>query len=209
MNPLFLTIGLLRWEDDKGSVHDAPLILVPVNLRVPLRSRTAQLTIDTTSQVAPNFALLEWLSREHDLSIPELKEPTADKAGIDVHATLAAVRLAVRQAGLPFTVLPEGRLALLDLAAFRMWQDLNVYGERFLSNPLVSHLVHTPLERFVDPAATEADIGIWKSCDCRSRRIQHKCRPSPGQPRGARLCCRDLLAPASPRRSRTWWPNAC
>ncbi len=154
MNPLFLAIGLLRWKDDNQAEHDAPLILVPVNLRVPLRSRTAQLTIDTTSQVAPNFALLEWLSREHGLTIPELQEPTADKAGIDVHATLAAVRVAVRRAGLPFSVRAEGRLALLDLAAFRMWQDLNLHGERFLSNPLVSHLVHTPLERFVDPAAT-------------------------------------------------------
>ncbi len=155
MNPLFLTIGLLRWPD-KATVHDAPLILVPVRLQARPRSRSLTLSLDTSSHVAPNYALIEWLRREHDLEIPELVEPQTDKAGIDVAHVLSAVRTAVAQAGLPFSVSHEGRLALLDLASFRMWQDLNLHAETFMANPLVNHLVHTPTDPFEDPAAATA-----------------------------------------------------
>ena len=66
------------------------------------------------------------------------------------------MRTAVAQAGLPFSVSHEGRLALLDLASFRMWQDLNLHAEAFMANPLVNHLVHTPTDPFEDPAAKAA-----------------------------------------------------
>lgn len=153
MNPLFLCLGLLRWPHKPGVFAEAPLILVPVKITTT-RGRTSDLalSLDTTQQTTPNAALLEWLRREHDLTIPGLAEPITDRAGIDVDAVLTAVREAVQQRGLPFDIRGEARLAMLDLSSFRMWQDLNAHAERFLDRPLVKHLVHTPVEQFIDSA---------------------------------------------------------
>ena len=51
----------------------------------------------------------------------------------------------------------EARLAILDLSAFRMWQDLNLNADHFFERPLVRHLVENPTETFEDPAVESAD----------------------------------------------------
>lgn len=152
MNPLFLCLGLIKWSHKPEALAEAPLILVPVHLTERRARGRFSLSLDTSSQTTPNAALIEWLRSEHDLVIPELAEPAADRAGIDVDAVLSAVGAAVASRGLPFTVAAEARLAVLDLTAFRMWSDLNQHGDSFLEQPLVKHLVHTPTEHFVDPA---------------------------------------------------------
>ncbi|WP_148612643.1 AAA domain-containing protein [Nocardioides rubriscoriae] len=160
MNPLFLCIGLLRWPYKPGVFAEAPLILVPVNIAVARGRQEFTLTLDSSQQTTPNAALIEWLRREHGLSIPGLAEPLADRAGIDVDGVLAEVRKAVAERGLPLDVSGEARLATLDLSAFRMWQDLNLNADHFFERPLVKHLVHTPTETFEDPAieaAADAD----------------------------------------------------
>nr|WP_231882041.1 DUF4011 domain-containing protein [Microbacterium chocolatum] len=153
MNPLFLCLGALRWplKDRSGALASAPLILVPVKIAVR-RGGGFVLSLDTSAQTTPNAALIEWLRREYDLVIPSLSEPAADRAGIDVDAVLADVRNAIAARGLALDVASTASLALLDLAAFRMWQDLNIHGDAFLRHPLVDHLVHTPTEAFADAA---------------------------------------------------------
>jgi stress response protein SCP2 len=158
MNPLFLCLGMLRWAHKPGALADAPLILVPVRITARRGRNEFGLALDPSAHTTPNAALLEWLRREHDLLIPELAEPAADHAGIDVDGVLAAVRIAVAKRGLPFDVTSEAKLALLDLSAFRMWQDLHANGDAFLERPLVRHLVHTPTERFIDPAIATGDV---------------------------------------------------
>ncbi|GAA3694476.1 DUF3320 domain-containing protein [Terrabacter ginsenosidimutans] len=153
MNPLFLCLGLLRWPYKPGVLADAPLILVPVNIAVTRGRQEFTLSLDSSQQTTPNAALLEWLRREHGLSIPGLAEPLADRAGIDVDGVLAEVRAAIADRGLSLEVSGQARLAMLDLSAFRMWQDLNNNAEHFFERPLVKHLVHTPTDTFQDPAA--------------------------------------------------------
>ncbi|WP_162259387.1 AAA domain-containing protein [Phycicoccus sp. Soil803] len=156
MNPLFLCIGLLRWPYKAGVFAEAPLILIPVNIAASRGRQEFTLSLDSSQQTTPNAALIEWLRREHGLTIPGLAEPLADRAGIDVDGVLAEVRKAVADRGLPFDVAAEARLATLDLSAFRMWQDLNVNADHFFERPLVKHLVHTPTETFEDPAIEAA-----------------------------------------------------
>ena len=153
MNPLYLCLGLLRWPHKPGVFVDAPLILVPVNLSVARGGQEFSLALDSSGHTTPNAALIELLRREHDLIIPGLAEPLEDRAGIDVDGVLTEVRRAVTQSGLNLDVAAEARLALLDLSAFRMWQDLTANAERFLARPLIRHLVDTPTQTFVDPAA--------------------------------------------------------
>ncbi|WP_100350241.1 AAA domain-containing protein [Luteimicrobium subarcticum] len=157
MNPLFLCIGTLRWPYKPGASAAAPLILVPVKITARRGHAAFTLALDTAGQTTPNMALLEWLRREHGLAIPELAELATDRGGIDVDGTLAAVERAVAQRGLDLGIVREAHLALLDLSSFRMWQDLNRHAGTFLERPLVSHLVHTPTEEFVDAAAQGAE----------------------------------------------------
>lgn len=156
MNPLFLCLGLLRWPYKPGVFAEAPLILVPVNVTVARGRQDFTLSLDATQRTTPNAALIEWLRREHGLSIPGLTEPLADRAGIDVDGVLAEVRKAVAERGLAFDVAAEARLATLDLSAFRMWQDMNVHAETFIDRPLIRHLIETPTEQFEDPAIMAA-----------------------------------------------------
>lgn len=161
MNPLYLCLGLLRWPYKDGVMAEAPLILVPVNLKVTRGRHDFTLSLDASQQTTPNAALMEWLRREHGLTIPGLVEPLTDKAGIDVDGVLAEVRRAVTDAGLPLDVTAEARLAMLDLSAFRMWQDLNQHADAFLERPLVQHLVHTPTADFIDPlVASDAPTAV-------------------------------------------------
>lgn len=162
MNPLFLCIGLLRWEYKPDVFADAPLILVPVNISVARGRQEFTLSLDSSQHTTPNAALIEWLRREHGLSVPGLTEPLTDRAGIDVDAVLTELRNALLAHPLPFraSVASEARIATLDLSAFRMWQDLNLNADHFFERPLVKHLVHTPTETFEDPAieaAADAD----------------------------------------------------
>ncbi|QJW35489.1 AAA domain-containing protein [Cellulosimicrobium protaetiae] len=151
MNPLFLCLGLIKWSHKAGAVAEAPLILVPVNLAERRSRGRFSLTLDPSSQTTPNAAVIEWLRREHDLAVPELAEPAADRAGIDVDAVLSAVGRSVAERGLPFAVAAEARLAILDLSAFRMWSDLHHHGDSYLEQPLIKHLTHTPAEPYIDP----------------------------------------------------------
>lgn len=153
MNPLFLCIGLLRWSYQSSGEEkfaEAPLILVPVNISVGRRDNIT-LSLDATQQTTTNAALIEWLRREHGITIPGLDEPLVDRAGIDVAALLEEVDRAIAAAGIRAQVKAEAKLAVLDLSAFRMWQDMNLHAERFLEQPLIKHLVETPTEQFLDP----------------------------------------------------------
>ncbi|MFG6491274.1 DUF4011 domain-containing protein [Microbacterium sp. P03] len=155
MNPLYLCLGILRWTHSPGKLADAPLILVPVNLVGVRGGKEFSLSLDATQQTTTNAALIEWLRREHGVTIPGLVEPISDRAGIDVDAVITEVRNALigHQGTLDAQVLAEARLATLDLSAFRMWQDLNAHADGFLERPLVRHLVETPTEEFQDAAA--------------------------------------------------------
>lgn len=159
MNPLFLCLGLFRWEYKPDVFAEAPLILVPVNIGVARGRQEITLSLDTSQQTTPNAALIEWLRREHGLSIAGLAEPLSDRAGIDVDAVIAEVRNAVigRQLSTRVEVVSEARLATLDLSSFRMWQDLNLHADHFFDRPLVKHLVDTPTETFNDPAIVAVD----------------------------------------------------
>jgi hypothetical protein len=162
MNPLFLCLGLLQWSYKSSGVDkvaEAPLILVPVNLTVTRRN-SITMSLDATQQTTTNAALIEWLRQEHGIELEALNEPTMDRAGLDVDALLAAVDEAVKVHGLRAQIKAEAKLAILDLSAFRMWQDMNLHAEQFLEQPLVAHLVHTPTEQFVDPALNaDSDVG--------------------------------------------------
>jgi hypothetical protein len=163
-NNLFVTLGMLEWED-AGRQARAPLFLLPVTLTAR-RGRGFTLQIDDGAYAQPNQCLLEKLGIAHGLSIPEFSDPETDESGIDLAGSLQAIRMALLAAELPFAIEESAHIALLQFSTLQLWQDLSENWEKFTRNPVVRHLVETPTDSFVDPAAdseapTDAEASSW------------------------------------------------
>ncbi|HZB48404.1 MAG TPA: DUF4011 domain-containing protein, partial [Mycobacteriales bacterium] len=150
-NNLYLSLGTLVWQLD-GRPLRSPLILVPVQLRAAGRGGRYRLALDETGSSTPNYCLLEKLRQLHGLTVPDLVDPPADGAGIDLAAAFAAVRRSIAEHGLPYRVEPTADLGVLQFAKFRLWKDLDENWAALAANPLVEHLIRTPTDAFADPA---------------------------------------------------------
>jgi hypothetical protein len=156
-NNLFVTLGMLEWED-AGRQARAPLFLLPVTITAR-RGRGFTIQIDDGAYAQPNQCLLEKLRIGHGLSIPEFNDPEADASGIDLAGSLQAIRMALVAAELPFAIEESAHISLLQFSTLQLWQDLSHNWETFMENPVVRHLVETPTDSFVDPAAAVAITG--------------------------------------------------
>ncbi|KGH45629.1 DNA helicase [Modestobacter caceresii] len=155
-NGLYLALGSLVWELD-GRPLRSPLVLVPVLLTPPAHGGGYRLTVDEAGNSLPNGCLLEQLRRVHGLTVPGLSALADDGADIDPATAVEALRAALAAASLPHRIEATADLAVLPVAAYRLWRDLDEHWAEFVSNPLVAHLVHAPTEAFVDPAPAPAD----------------------------------------------------
>jgi hypothetical protein len=150
-NNLYMAFGTLIWQIDNRELR-SPLVLVPVKLELG-RGGRYKLVHDESASSTPNYCLLEKLRKSFGLAIPGLAEPEADGAGIDLDAAFRATRQALEEGGHPFRVEPTVDLAILQFAKFRLWKDLDDNWQELASNPLVSHLINTPTQPFIDPNA--------------------------------------------------------
>jgi hypothetical protein len=153
-NNLYLALGTLVWELD-GRPLRSPLVLVPVRLRAAGRAGHYRLGLDDTGSSTPNYCLLEKLRQVHDLALPELADPATDGAGIDIDAAFGAVRRTLAERGIPYRIDPTVDLAVLQFAKFRLWKDLDENWPAFAANPLVAHLISTPMDAFADPVRSD------------------------------------------------------
>jgi len=162
-NNLFLTLGILEWEDAKRQAK-APLFLLPVTLKAQ-RGRGYTIQIDDGGYPQPNQCLLEKLRIGHGLSIPHFSTPQTDDSGIDLAGSLQAIRIALLDAQLPFTVEESAHLTLVQFSTLQLWQDLTENWECFLENPVVRHLVETPTDSFAEEdAALDASAEATSFC---------------------------------------------
>ncbi len=123
-NNLYLSVGNLRWTSGAKELW-SPLVLIPVTLRPVRGGYQYRLSLDDTGTSTPNYSLLERLRKEFDLEIPGFAEPVEDGAGLDIDALFTAIRTAMTQARLPFTVEPHVDLAILQFGKFRLWKDID------------------------------------------------------------------------------------
>ena len=118
-NNLFLTLGMLEWED-AGREARAPLFLLPVTIaRAPWPAvRAPDRAMARYAQ--PNQCLLEKLRIAHGLVDSRVRRSGSRRSGIDLAGSLQAIRMALVEAELPFSDRGErARLAaaVLDAAA--------------------------------------------------------------------------------------------
>ncbi|RDH77069.1 DUF3320 domain-containing protein [Mycolicibacterium moriokaense] len=158
-NNLYLAFGMLHWHFNDRELR-SPLVLVPVNISTKNRGERYQLTLDEAGVSTPNYCLVEKLRVALGLNIPELSNPTEDASGIDLVGTFNGVRRAIAEAGLHFRVEDTVHLSILQFAKFPLWKDLDDSWKSLSRNPLVTHLIETPQEAFVDPVPPSVDVDL-------------------------------------------------
>jgi len=162
-NPLALTLGRLDWRLGDRELT-APLLLAPVELKGIVQP--FKIVPDETAGLTLNLSLMEKLRIEFGFVVPGLDELPVRPAGVrgeggvDVDEVVRRLRQALLDAGLPFTVETEARLAIVGFTGYLLWRDLNEHWERFLTQPVARHLALTPTDRFTDPAAAEVDTSL-------------------------------------------------
>ncbi|WNG88503.1 DUF4011 domain-containing protein [Mycobacterium sp. ITM-2016-00317] len=158
-NNLYLAFGMLHWRFNDRDLR-SPLVLVPVRMTTKNRGERYVLSLDEAGTSTPNFCLLEKLRVALNLQIPGLANPVEDASGIDLGAAFTAVRQAVADAGLHFRVEDSVHLSILQFAKFPLWKDLDESWKELSHNSLVTHLIDSPQQPFVDPAAATTDVTL-------------------------------------------------
>jgi superfamily I DNA and/or RNA helicase len=152
-NELHLALGELVWKPKgKGEVR-SPLILVPVTLIPKNRGKSFAISFDESSQVTPNYSLLQLFQRETKVDLNMLAELETDTAGINVEKVLNQVREKIAESGLTGVRVDESaHIGFFNFSAYRLWRDLVENWQTFEKNPLVKHLINSPNIPFEDPA---------------------------------------------------------
>lgn len=154
-NCLYLTLGSVKWASKYGE-YESPIFLVPIRMKSVRGVDAVQIEMDSTQTTSVNYCLIEALRLREQLTLQWFSDDMTDDLGLDVEGGLEALRKEFRERGLDtqgFSVDQKAGIAVLDFKKFRLWRDLTDHWETFVKNSLVKHLVETPRETFVDPAA--------------------------------------------------------
>ncbi len=157
-NNLYLAVGTLTWSSDGRRLH-SPLILIPVTL--DRGGDIFAIAVDKDGAPTPNFSLLARYEADTGIDLVELREPVRDEHGVDVEATLAALRARIESSGRDDAVEASVHLGLFRFSTYRMWRDLEDDWRTIADNPLVAHLLDESGAPFADPAGPlDADSDI-------------------------------------------------
>lgn len=158
-NNLYLAFGTLQWEFNDRQLQ-SPLVLVPVTLESVSRGQSFRLVLDEAGASTPNYCLLEKLKVSFGIEVPGLANPATDAAGIDLGAAFDAVRQAMVDVKRPFVVEDTVHLGILQFAKFRLWKDLDDNWEELATNPLVTHLISSPNDAYIDAVPAPVDVDL-------------------------------------------------
>jgi very-short-patch-repair endonuclease len=149
VNALFLMLGMLNYAEASEATEflKAPLVLVPASL-ARRSARTGYTLSATEEDPLVNPALIEYLKRVHNLSLPELPDSSAMPDDYDVQQLFDAVAEAVStQKG--WSVTPDIYLGMLSFQKFVMYKDLEANSQAFQGHRLVQQLVTRNGPQFV------------------------------------------------------------
>jgi hypothetical protein len=149
---LYLTFGILGWQDDWLGEALSPIWMVPVQLvskgpNVPLRLLLA----DEEMQLNPALEL--YLRERHKVSLPEFpEEPTAATSA----QYLNAVQRKVKEQR--WSVVPEIWLSTFSFESLVLYQDLKAMADIAVGHPVVAALARAKvIEAGADEISTNLD----------------------------------------------------
>lgn len=138
---LYLALGTLEWEDQR-STGAGPVFLIPVVLEGAYGVRAAQIRLDTSREVEPNYSLFERLRIKHGLELPELLQPGADSSGINVDGAFRRIRNRLMKVkATEFALKEKAYLATFQFSTLHMWRDLGDNWEELGKGESVQRLV--------------------------------------------------------------------
>ncbi|MFD4326086.1 DUF3320 domain-containing protein [Nocardioides sp. NPDC058538] len=160
-NNLYLTLGSVVFSAEatagpsrfgaKATETAAPIFLLPVKLEGK-RDTSFQIVVeDVDSTAMPNQCLAEKLRSQFGVEVPELIAPDRDDSGIDVIASMQAIRSALNKNGIKgIHVEEDAHLGVFQFATLEMWRDLTDNWRKLIERPVVRHLVERPQSVFDD-----------------------------------------------------------
>ena len=138
---LFLSIGMLKWQDSNGQSLRSPLILIPVDLRRggPLQPYRVAALDDSGAVLNP--ILEHRLRTEYQLEIPSL--PT-DQGAASISTMLDMVQESVGQTD--WTISEGIYLGLFSFAKMPMYEELTVAKDLASEHPVIRALSGCPAD---------------------------------------------------------------
>ncbi len=158
-NNLYLAFGTLRWEfNDRQLQSPARSRPGDVGKRVAwtvLPSRPRRIGCVHTELLPPREAQGELRHRG-----ARARESGDGCRGDRPRRSFDAVRQAMVDAKRPFVVEDTVHLGILQFAKFRLWKDLDDNWEELATNSLVTHLIHSPNEAYIDAVPAPVDVDL-------------------------------------------------
>lgn len=151
INVLYLSFGLLRWEEAPQSkvTMDAPIILVPVRLTWDSITSPFVLSLHE-DEIVVNSTLKFKLENDFGIVMPEFDPDEG------LHAYFSKLNYAVSSTH--WEIIPETVLALFSFLKINMYHDLENHREEILENPVIRTLCG-------DGKAVEHDISFLDGLD--------------------------------------------
>lgn len=154
VNPLFLTLGTLIWNEFSGGhMYEAPILLVPVNIVALKKGAFAICKRD--EEVILNMTLMEMLKQQFSIKIEGLSPLPQDAHGVDVDMVLHHIRHAISDQA-EWTVREDSVLGIFSFSKFVMWNDIHANSDAVLRSPLIQSLVAGRLMMPGEGDATDA-----------------------------------------------------
>jgi len=139
-NTLYLTVGALKWLDEDGKRHVAPILLYPVE--TPRNARTFKWTGE---DVMVNLTLLEMLRQSHSITVPGLETLPEENGHIDARRVMNTIRRAVMDKK-GWDVEDLMFFGVFSFNKFIIWNDIHAHWKMLDSHPAVSSFIEGRLK---------------------------------------------------------------
>ena len=146
-NPLFLTVGLLRYFDNekaaekmKGAMY-APILLLPI--KIPLRKGGAHFSFEYEyDEITVNTTLFEYLNQAYGIDLTPIEGTIRKKDGqVDLRLIYNYIRGKIASKKGFALIENASTIGLFSFAHFVMWDDLRRRKEDLLANPHIASMV--------------------------------------------------------------------
>ena len=161
-NVMYLTLGMLRWKDDKKSKTNdkynyAPIILVPVDI-VDKSGSKGYIVKKRDSETVINMTLLELLKEQFNIVISGLDVLPDDEHGVDVNTVFAVIRKAIMNKN-GWDVLECCTIGNYSFGQILMWDDVHSHPEFLENNKIVKSIISgTPEWNMAIPEIVDKEI---------------------------------------------------
>ncbi len=168
-NPLFLTIGLIRWFDNPKAAENgtgamyAPIFLLPV--KMPRRKSGSYYYLEYSfDDLQLNKTAFEYFKEAYDLDLSRLNPlPKKSDGLVDLRLIYNEIRNTIAPMKNWALIEKTSALSLFSFSHYVMWNDLRSHRNEMMNHPIVASFVYgekkwNSAENLVSPEEMDAKI---------------------------------------------------